>query len=71
MCRKCLTPWSLGNFKVEMNPSNRHRKKRRQHRIERLQNKIKSSETSKSDVAKLTRKMKRLQQQNNHVAVSL
>lgn len=71
MCCKCLTPWSLGKFTATMIPANHHRKKRRQFQIERLQQKVKSDETSKADVAKLTKKLKRLQQLNNHVAVSL
>lgn len=72
MCRRCLTPWSIGKFSVKMVPSNHSRKRRRQYRIERLHQQIKSVETSKAaDVAKLTRKLKRLQQLNNHVAVSV
>lgn len=70
MCRKCLTPWSLGKFTLSTIASNHHRKKRRQFQIERLQKQIKSGESSKTDAVKLTRKLKRLQQLNNHVAVS-
>lgn len=70
MCRKCLTPWLLGKFELSTIPSNHHRKRRRQFQIERLQKEIKSGKSSKGDAVKLTRKLKRLQQLNNHVAVS-
>lgn len=70
MCKKCLIPWSHGKFTLTVTPSNRHRKKRRQYQIERLQQLIKSKKISKADVVKLTRKLKRLQQQNNHIAVN-
>jgi isopentenyl phosphate kinase len=49
-----------------MEPSNHKRKARRKHRIERLQKEAKSD---KADVTGVSRKIARLQRQNNHVAV--
>lgn len=70
MCSKCLTPWTLGKFNVVMKSSNPKRITRRNHRIERLQLKVKSQKSSETESKALTKKIKRLQQQNNHVAVT-
>lgn len=64
MCKKCLTPWSLGQFTLRIRPSNRKRKARRKFQIERLQKEAKESKTAGGK-----RKIERLQQQNNHAAV--
>lgn len=70
MCSKCLTPWIYGKFHLSMKPSNSKRRMRRNHRIERLQAQLKSKQaTNETDAKTLGRKIKKLQQQNNHVAV--
>ena len=69
MCTKCLTPWTSGKFNLEMKSSNPKRRARRNYRIERLQLKLKSRQSSEAESKVLARNIKRLQQQNNHVAV--
>ena len=69
MCSKCLTPWMSGKFTLQMRSSNPKRVARRNHTIERLQQKVKSKQISETESKTLTKKIKRLQQQNNHVAV--
>ncbi|KAG5675146.1 hypothetical protein PVAND_005073 [Polypedilum vanderplanki] len=68
MCKKCLTPWSLGQFTVKMKSSNHKRKARRKFKIERLQKKAKQT-SKKADVTAINRKIERLKQQNNHIAL--
>lgn len=67
-CKKCLTQWTTGLFTLKIKPSNHRRKRRRQYRIERLQEKLKTTE-SKNESSKLKRQVQHLQSQNNHVAV--
>lgn len=69
MCSKCLTPWTSGKFNIKMKPSNGKRTARRNYRIERLQLQVKSKQSSKTECKAITKRIKRLQQQNNHVAV--
>lgn len=69
MCSTCLIPWKLGQFNLTVKPSNAKRQTRRNHRIERLQEQLKSKELDKKDAKAISRKLKRLQRQNNHVAV--
>jgi hypothetical protein len=67
MCKKCLSPWTLGQFTIQIQSSNHRRKRRRGYQIERLQKKIKSA-TNREQI-KLNKRIKKLQEQNNHVAV--
>ncbi|CAG9798794.1 unnamed protein product [Chironomus riparius] len=69
MCTKCLTPWTSGKFNLEMKSSNPKRIARRNYRIERLQLKVKCRQSSEDESKAFTRNIKRLQQQNNHVAL--
>lgn len=70
MCSKCLTPWTLGKFNLDMRSSNAKRTARRNYRIERLQLQMKSKQSSATKCKAINKRIKRLQQQNNHVAVN-
>lgn len=71
MCRKCLTSWSLGQFKMKTIPSSHQRRRRRQNLIENLQKTLKSASKDKStkEIKKLQRKIDHHQDLNNHVMV--
>lgn len=69
MCKKCLTFWSAGQFTVELKISKQKRRVRKKFLIEKYTKELKEGKNSKR-IKTLKKILRRLNKQNNQIAVS-
>jgi hypothetical protein len=70
MCKKCLTFWTNGEFTVELKKPKHKRRLRKKFLIEKYSRQFKEEQNPKK-IKTLKKILRRMNRQNNQVAVSL